>query len=64
VTKEGSEYLYYSYDEEPPPSSSLYYEDKGSVERRADELSASLTTTKYEVVLVDGKLINYKELKD
>lgn len=63
VDKEGSEYLYYTYMEEPVPSASLSVQGE-NLERRAEELSRTLKEVKYEVVLVDDKLINYKELKD
>ncbi|MDF7801572.1 outer membrane protein assembly factor BamE [Pontiellaceae bacterium B1224] len=63
MEKDGAEYLYYSYAEELPPSSNDL-ETSDEVQRRADELSQSLKESKYEVILVDGKMINYKELQN
>ncbi len=61
VEKDGAEYLYFSYAEEPLGAG---YEDLSSynLERKAEALSRTFDETKYEVVIVDGKLINYKEL--
>ena len=63
VKKDEAEYLYYSYLEEPTPASSTL-DTTDAIDRRAKELSRILKESKYEVVLVDAKLINYKELKD
>ena len=63
VEKDGAEYLYYSYVEEPPPYSSVA-DTPENLERRANELSKTLNETKYEVVMVEGKMINYKELSE
>jgi outer membrane protein assembly factor BamE (lipoprotein component of BamABCDE complex) len=62
-TKDGSEYLYYSFTEDPTPPSSAY-NDPEALERRANELNRTLDEHKYQVVLMDGKMINYKELKN
>ena len=64
VNKDGSEYLYYTYSEDFSPAPVMSTDTQEGLDRRADELSRSLNTFKYEVVLVDGKLINYKELQD
>ncbi|MDF7826300.1 outer membrane protein assembly factor BamE [Pontiellaceae bacterium B12227] len=63
VNKDGAEYLYYSYSEDLSPATAAGY-GQDNMDRKAEMLSQSLTTTKYEVVLMDGKLVNYKELKD
>ncbi len=61
VNKDGAEYLYYTYAEEPREA--VYggsLDDE--IERKAKALERSFEVTKYEVVIVDGKLINYKEI--
>lgn len=62
--KNGSEYLYYSYLEEPAPLGVDVVEGAENIERRAEEFSRTMDEVRYEVVLVDGKMINYKELQD
>jgi outer membrane protein assembly factor BamE (lipoprotein component of BamABCDE complex) len=64
VNKDGSEYLYYSYEEEPPVNAAPSIEGQDNIERRAEELSRVFNEIKYEIVMVDGKLINYKELQN
>lgn len=63
IEKDGAEYLYYTYAEEPRGAG---YEDMShdDIERKAEALSRSFDETKYEVVIVDGKLVNYKELAE
>jgi outer membrane protein assembly factor BamE (lipoprotein component of BamABCDE complex) len=61
--KDGTEYLYYSFTEEPAPPSSAS-NDPAAMDRRAKELSRTLDKQKYEVVLLDGKVTSYKELKN
>lgn len=63
VNKDGAEYLYYSYAEQPRGPG---YDDlsNDSIERKAEDLSRSFNVTKFEIVIVDGKMINYKELDD
>lgn len=61
--KDGAEYLYYSYTEDLTPASTTL-DTTDSVERRAEELSRTLSESKFEVVMVDGKMINYKALQD
>lgn len=63
VNTNNAEYLYYSYREEMSPASGTL-DTQDAIDRRADELSRTLTESKFEVVLVDGKMINYKELKN
>lgn len=59
--RDNAEYLYYTYQEQARGSgySDPMHQD---MERKAEELSRILTETKYEVVLVDGKMIDYKEV--
>ncbi|MDF7808915.1 outer membrane protein assembly factor BamE [Pontiellaceae bacterium B12219] len=63
-TKNGAEYLYYSFTEDLIPPSSISYDDPEALERRIKELNRTLDEHKYEVVLIDGKMVNYKELKN
>lgn len=63
VNKDGAEYLYYSYEQELSPTTAAGL-GADNMDRKAEALSQSLTVTKYEVVMLDGKLVNYKELKD
>ncbi len=63
VNTNNAEYLYYSYMEEPTPASSTL-DSPDAIDRRAEELSRTLTDSRFQVVLVDGKLINYKELQN
>ncbi|WP_372807549.1 outer membrane protein assembly factor BamE [Pontiella sp.] len=62
VDKDGAELLYYSYVEEPLPMSETSMDSHASMDQRAKSFSRTLTDVKYEVMLVDGKVINYKEL--
>ncbi|MDZ8118833.1 outer membrane protein assembly factor BamE domain-containing protein [Pontiella agarivorans] len=61
--RNGAEYLYYTYQEESRGSG---WSDamNETMERKAEELTRILSETRYEVVMVDGKLINYKEITD
>lgn len=63
VNTNNAEYLFYSYTEEMSPASAPL-DTQDAIDRRAEELSRTLTESKFQVVLVDGKMINYKELKD
>lgn len=63
VNTNNAEYLYYSYIEDPAPASAPF-DSQDAIDRRAEELSRTLTESKFEVVLVDGKMINYKQLQD
>lgn len=63
VDKDGAEYLYYSYSQDLSPATAAGY-GEDNLDRKAEMLSQSLSVTKYEVVLMDGKLVNYKELED
>ena len=63
VNTNNAEYLYYSYREEATPASAPL-NSQDAIDRRAEELSRTLTDSRFEVVLVDGKMINYKELQN
>lgn len=65
-TKDGAEYLYYSYSEDynPPLSSDNPVEYENDRVLREYNLRRSLKEYKYAVKLVDGKVQNYKELTD
>lgn len=62
VNKDGAEFLYYTYREEMAPVSDASLESTEGMERRFEQFNRTLKDYKYEVVLVDGKLVNYKEL--
>ena len=62
VNKDGAEYLYYSYYEEPRGAGHSDMAIEQDIERKAENLSRTLDETKYEVVIVDGRMINYKEM--
>jgi len=66
-TKNGAEFLYYSYSEDynPPLSGNM----GGSInspdqQLRDDQIKRSFKQYKYSVKLVDGKVQDYKELTD
>lgn len=61
-TRDGGEYLYYSFQEELAPAPEVSLETPEGIDRRVEEFNRVLEETRYEVVLVDGKLINYKQL--
>ena len=63
-SKDGAKYLYYSYMEDLMPASSATFNSQEAIDRWAEELDRTLDEIKYKVVLVDDKLINYKELRD
>ena len=64
LDKDGAEYLYYTYQEELAPVSSVSLETNEGVEQRVKALDRTLKEYKYEVMLVDGKVVNYKEIED
>lgn len=64
TNKDGAEYLYYSYMEDLAPASAASFDTPDAADRRAKELSRTLSESKYEIVLVEDKMINYKELQD
>lgn len=62
-TKDNAEYLYYTYREDlNPNSSSMMSDSNEAIEARVKEVSRTLEDVTYEVIIVDGKLVNYKEL--
>lgn len=63
VNKDGAEYLYYTYREDLPPVSDVSLETNEGIERRAKAFDRTLKDYKYEVMMVDGKMVNYKELE-
>lgn len=61
--REGSEFLYYTYREDlNPGSANTMGTSDEAIEARVQELSRAMETYTYEVMFVDGKLVNYKEL--
>ena len=64
ISKDGAEYLYYTYSEELSPISSVSLESNEGLERRVKEFDRTLKEYKYEVMMVDDKVVNYKELLD
>lgn len=64
VTTNGAEHLYYSYQEDLAPVSDVTLEAEGGIDRRVEEFDRTLETSKYEVIIVDGKVVNYKEIQD
>ena len=64
VNKEGAEFLYYSYQEELAPIGDDSLKTKEALELRAADLNRTLKDYKYEVMLVEGRVVNYKELLD
>lgn len=63
VEKDGAEYLYYTYQEELAPATDVSLDTAEGIDRRVEGFTRTLEDEKYEVVIVDGKLLNYKELK-
>lgn len=64
VSEDGAEYLYYTYIELPPPAIDFSLESESSMERQIGNITRSLAEYKYEVMMADGKVVNYKELTD
>lgn len=62
-TKDGAEYLYYTYREELAPRASVSLETAEGVDRRVDELNRTIKEYKYSVILVEGRVVSYKELR-
>jgi hypothetical protein len=60
--KDGAQFLYYSYMEEPLPMSETTMDSHVAMDQRANSFSRTLKDSKYEVMLIEGKVINYKEL--
>ncbi|MEE9369584.1 MAG: outer membrane protein assembly factor BamE [Pontiella sp.] len=64
INKDGAEYLYYIYSEELSPVSSVSLDSNEGIERRVEEFNRTLKEYKYEVMIVDNEVVNYKELLD
>ena len=66
-TKDGAEFLYYSYSEDYNPTSSdgmAFSSDHPDQLRRDRQVRKSLNEYKYSIKLVEGKVLNYKESTD
>ncbi len=65
-TKDGAEFLYYTYSENynPPPASVDGQGYDANREFREHQLQRSLKEYRYVVKLADGKVLSYKELTD
>lgn len=61
-TKDGSERLLYSYEEYPALMSPESLNADGAMERQAEQIGRIIKANQYEVIIVDGKVLNYKEL--
>jgi outer membrane protein assembly factor BamE (lipoprotein component of BamABCDE complex) len=64
VNKDGAEYIYYTYREELAPMSEVSLETDAGIERRVEEFNRTLKEGKYEIELIEGKVVAHKELKD
>ncbi len=64
LDRDGAEYFYYTYQEEMSPVSDVSLNTDEGIERRVEEFNRTLKEYKYEVMLVDGKVVNYKEIQD
>jgi len=64
VNKNGAEYLYYSYQEELTPINEGSLNNDAAIERRVEQITNTFKDYKYEVMVVEGKVVNYKELTD
>ncbi|MEA2068234.1 MAG: outer membrane protein assembly factor BamE [Verrucomicrobiota bacterium] len=64
VNKDGAEYIYYTYREELAPMSDVSLETEAGLERRVEEFNRTLKEGKYEVKLVEGKVVTHKELEN
>ncbi|MBT8042760.1 MAG: outer membrane protein assembly factor BamE [Pontiella sp.] len=64
ASEDETEYLYYTYAELPPPAIDFSMESESTMERQIQNIKRSLTEYKYEVMIADGKVVNYKELTD
>ena len=64
VNKDGAEYIYYTYREELAPMSDVSLETEAGIERRVEKFNRTLKENKYEIKLVDDKVVTHKELED
>lgn len=64
-TKDGAEHLRYSYQEDYSPSSAsssdLVYDSSIDHQMQAMRVERSMQVLKYDVLIVDGKVLNYKD---
>lgn len=63
--KDGAEHLRYSYQEDFTPTSmpvDSAHDRAIEQQRQAMRIERSLNVIEYDVILVDGKVINYKEV--
>ena len=63
--KDGAEHLRYTYREDFSPSSmpaDLAHARPIDHQRQTMQIERSLNVIEYDVILVDGKVINYKEV--
>jgi outer membrane protein assembly factor BamE (lipoprotein component of BamABCDE complex) len=64
-TKNGAEYLYYSYQESMGAVGDLSTETTtAELDKRIRATTSYTETYRYEIMIVDGKLVNYKELTE
>jgi len=63
VTEDGAEHLYFTYTEDLAPASDVTLKTQEDIDRRVKAFDRSLKEYKYDVILVDGKVLNYKEVK-
>ena len=65
-TRNGAEFLYYSYREDynPPPANTDIHAAGATRTLQEQQIKRSLQEYKYVVKLVDGKVQDYRELTD
>ena len=66
VMQDGAEHLHYIYREDahPPLSDGMPYESSLEQEMDAKRIQRSLKQYEYDVILMDDKVVNYKEVLD
>jgi hypothetical protein len=63
--KDGAEHLRYTYREDFSPSSmpaDMNHDRPIDLQRQTMQIERSLNVLEYDVILVDGRVINYKEV--
>ena len=63
--KDDAEHLRYTYQEDFAPSSmplDTTYQRGSDLKRQSMQLERAMQVLEYEVILVDGKVLNYKEV--
>jgi len=63
--KDGAEHLRYTYQEDYSPSSisdDLAYESSFAHKKQAMQMQRAMRVLSYDVILVDGRVLNYKEV--